>query len=202
MNATETPVLTVLHIGCGRRKGQDAAGVKLHNRDGSDYAGEVKWLDLDGNPSVNPDVLCTLGVDPLPLPDDSVDLVLASHVLEHIGELGKTEGWFYCWQELYRVMKGGGQVQFECPYATSVWAWADPTHIRGITEYTFLYLNQDAYLVGGSIPDYRPPFDFVLSNVQLREDTGNAEVRVKEQYSFINGILTARKPFRPYWERT
>jgi hypothetical protein len=54
--------------------------------------------------------------------------------------------------------------------------------------------------VGGAIPDYRPPFDFVLSDVRLRPDGGNPDVREKEAISFINGTLTARKPLQPYWE--
>jgi SAM-dependent methyltransferase len=195
------PAFTVLHLGAGRRKTPEDIGFKLTGTDGSAYGGELKWLNLDGNASVNPDVLCWLGKDPIPLPDNSVDLVIAFHVIEHIGDIGKTEEWFYFWQEIYRVMKPGARLQFECPYATSIWAWADPTHVRAISEYTFIYLNQDAYTVGGSIPDYRPPFDFQLGEVRLRPDPVNDDVREKEAISFINGVLTARKPLNPYWER-
>jgi SAM-dependent methyltransferase len=200
LQAGET--LTMLHLGCGRRKSPEDIGFSLVGKDGQPYAGKMKWVNLDGNPSVEPDLVCVLGVDPIALPDDSVDMVIAHHVIEHIGEIGKTEAWFYFWQELYRVMKPGGRVQFECPYATSIWAWADPTHIRAISEYTFLYLNQDAYTVGGSIPDYRPPFDFVLTDTRLRPDPINEGVRAMEQASFINGVLVARKPLNPYWERS
>lgn len=195
-------VLTVLHLGAGRRKTAADIGFELKAQDGTPYPGTVRWLNLDGNPTVNPDVLCWLGRDPIPLDDNTVDLVIAHHVIEHIGEIGKVEAWFYFWEELYRVMKNGARVQFECPYATSIWAWADPTHIRAISEYTFLYLNQDAYTVGGSIPDYRPMFDFALGDVRLRPDAINEDVRQKEAISFINGTLTARKPLNKYWERT
>lgn len=194
--------LTVLHLGCGRRKSAADLGMEFKVGDNLDepYTGTVTWLNLDGNPDVMPDVLCVLGRDHIPLPDNSVNLVVAQHVIEHIGEIGKTEAWFYFWEELYRVMKPNGRVQFECPYHTSLWAWADPTHVRPISEYTFLYLNQDAYTVGGSIPDYRPKFDFQLMTWQLRPDS-NADVRAKEAASHINGILVARKPLNPYWER-
>lgn len=195
------PALTVLHLGCGRRKTAADIGFELKAADGSLYDGKVTWLNLDGNPTVEPDLVCVLGRDAIPLDADSVDLVIAHHVIEHIGEIGKIEAWFYFWEELYRVMKPNARVQFECPYANSIWAWADPTHIRAISEYTFLYLNQDAYTCGGSIPDYRPPFDFVLSDVRLRPDPINDDVRMKEAVSFINGVLIARKPFNPYWTR-
>ncbi len=177
-----------------------ASGLSLNTESGP-YPGEITWIDLDGNPTVNPDVLCVLGVDPIPLEDNSVDVALASHVIEHIGEIGKVEGWFYFWQELYRVLKPNGRVQFECPYFSSCWAWADPTHIRAISVETFIYLNQDAYTVGGSIPDYRPQFDFLLAQHALRADSGNAEIAAREEASFINGTLVARKPLNPYWER-
>jgi len=202
MSTTPAPALTVLHLGCGRRKGHAASGFALTiPGTGAPYPGAITWIDLDGNPDVTPDVVCVLGVDPIPLADDTVDFALASHVIEHIGEIGKVEGWFYFWEEVYRVLKPGGKVQFECPYYASCWAWADPTHIRAISTETFIYLNQDAYTVGGSIPDYRPPFDFELSNVHLRADEGNAEIAAREPVSFINGTLTARKPLNKYWER-
>jgi SAM-dependent methyltransferase len=192
--------VTILHVGCGRNKTPASIGMQMKRRDGSDYTGTVRWINLDGNPDVQPDIVCVLGRDRIALDDNSVDLVVAHHVIEHIGEIGKVAEWFFFWEDLYRVLKPGGQVQFECPYATSIWAWADPTHIRAISEYTFLYFNQDAYKVGGAIPDYRPPFDFVLSDVRLRPDGGNPDVREKEAISFINGTLTARKPLQPYWE--
>lgn len=192
--------MTVLHLGCGRRKTAADIGMEFADSQGVKYDGTITWINLDGNPTVEPDVLCWLGRDRIDLPDDSVDLVIAMHVIEHIGEIGKTEAWFYFWEELYRVLKPNGRVQFECPYWNSVWAWADPTHVRAISEYTFLYLNQEAYKVGGSIPDYRPKFDFQLMDWQLRPDC-NPEVKERENGSHINGILAARKPLNPYWER-
>jgi hypothetical protein len=97
-------------------------------------------------------------------------------------------------------MKPGAYVRFECPHSSSVWAWADPTHVRAINEYCFLYLNQDAYRSAGSaIPDYRPSFDFELVACEVIPDHTNPDVRAKEPISFIRGTLRARKPLRPYW---
>ena len=190
--------LTILHVGCGRRKTMAACGFELKNGD-DDYAGPVRWINLDGMASVEPDIVCQLGDDAIPMDDNSVDIALAHHVIEHVGVQGEIKQWFYFWAELYRVLKPNGRVLFECPYHTSLWAWADPTHVRPISEYTFLYLNQDAYRCGGSIPDYRPACDFVLSDWRLRPDTMNPDVMAKESASHMNGVLTARKPFRPYW---
>lgn len=195
--------LTILHLGCGRKKTLEAMGIhNLRLQDGSEYGGEVKLLNLDMLPHVKPDVLCEIGKDRIGLPSNSVDVVWAMHVLEHIGRQGEIAEWFKAWSELYRVLKPGGIVKFECPYFSSTWAWADPTHTRAISEMTFLYLNQDAYAAPNTaMPDYRPDFDFVTLNIEITPDHTNEEIRKREAVSFIRGTLQARKPLNPYWER-
>ena len=57
-------------------------------------------------------------------------------------------------------------------------------------------------LGSGSIPDYRPPFDFVLTAWTLKPDESNADIRAREgDTTYCAGTLVARKPLRPYWER-
>jgi hypothetical protein len=199
--SVETPVLTVLNLGCGRRRLASDYHVQTFDAGGKPVDVPVAWWHLDANPVVKPDLVCLLGRDPIPLPDNSVNLALAMHVLEHVGRQGETEAWFYFWQELYRVMQPSGRVQFECPHHTSVWAWADPTHSRAISREAFVYLNQDGYRHGGSIPDYRPPFDFVLTDWTLKPDATNPGIHdVEGETTYCAGTLVARKPLRPYWE--
>lgn len=193
------PPLTVLHLGCGRKKTLAALGLQMTEPDGSPTQRDVKLINLDRLADVEPDVLCELATDRIDLPDDSVDFVLALHVLEHIGVQGEIEGWFHFWTELYRVMKPNAVIRFECPHSSSVWCWADPTHVRAINQYVFTYLNQDNYTIKGSaIPDYRPHFDFVVAApFELIPDHTNPDNT--EPIAFIRGTLMARKPFRPYW---
>jgi SAM-dependent methyltransferase len=196
---TSTDKMTLLVVGCGRRQ---ALSDYTPTRGGAPLTeDEVDLVTLDTNPHVNPRLLCTLGRDPIDLADNSVDLCIALHVLEHIGPAGDATAWFYTFEEQYRVLKPNAMIQFECPYYSSVWAWADPTHVRAISEYSFLYLNQDAYTCGGSIPDFRPACDFVLASWETKAD-GNPEVVALEgTRSHIHGRLVARKPFNPYWLR-
>ena len=200
MIETAVAPITVLHLGCNHKQTPQAIGLELKQADGSPVTAPIQMLNLDMNPAVAPDLLCELGKDRIDLPDDSIDLVVALHVLEHVGVQGQVKEWFACWEELYRVMRPGARLNFECPYHTSVWAWADPTHVRPISEMTFLYLNQDAYRSPGSaIPDYRPKCDFQLVACQKTKDHTNPEIAAAEAVSFISGTLMARKPFQPYW---
>lgn len=190
---------TVLILGCGRK--QDIARYGLMNGTTPLTAEDVNFLTLDGDASVNPTLVCDLGNTPIPLPEDSVDLAVALHVLEHIGVQGDTRQWFSFWEDLYRVLRPGGVLQLECPLHSSVWAWADPTHVRGISEYTFLYFNQDSYRHKDSaIPTYRIRADFEPIGWQRLPDGGNADVREVETHSMLQGRLRARKPFKGWWE--
>jgi SAM-dependent methyltransferase len=196
---SERPV--VLAVGCGLKQRVEDYGLRLGGPGAPPTrADEVTLVTLDADPRVRPQIVCELGRDRIALPDDSVDLILAMHVLEHIGRQGEIEAWFHAWGELYRVAKPDARLEFECPYFSSLWAWADPTHTRAISEMTFLYLDQDAYRRPGSaIPRYRPPCDWMIVGLNLRPDVTNPEVRAREPVSFLHGVLRARKPFAPWW---
>lgn len=193
--------MKVLHLGCGRKK-IDAADLFAYvGLQGMDTA-DVEILHLDADRRLSPDLVCELGVDPIPLPDDSVDLVIAWHVLEHIGTQGQSAGWFRFWEDLYRVLTPDGWLYAECPHYTSIWAWSDPTHTRAISEHSFLFFNQDSYRIPGSmISPYRIDCDFQWAGiggmdkgwvlVPDAQDVRNTSLRF---------ALSARKPLRPWWE--
>jgi SAM-dependent methyltransferase len=67
---------------------------------------------------------------PLPLADDSVDLVLASHALEHLSDLMATL------KEIYRICKHGAQVCIVAPYYQQRLNFANPYHRQAFNEHT------------------------------------------------------------------
>jgi ubiquinone/menaquinone biosynthesis C-methylase UbiE len=79
-----------LNLGCG-----------LHHPEG--------FINIDINPKVNPDIIAD--VSKLSYEDNTVDKILASHIIEH----------FFVWKipeilkEWYRVLKVSGVIQIECP---------------------------------------------------------------------------------------
>lgn len=192
----DAPALQVLHLGCGR-KGRNVAYV-------TEPIASVQSLDAD--PFLKPDLLCRLGQDPIPLPDNSIDVAVAVHVLEHIGHQGETSEWFAFWEDLYRVLKPAGELRFESPMYDSVWCWADPTHTRALSPQALLYFSQDSYRIPNtSISPYRIHCDFEPKAVDghspfrgLRDS--NPEIAEVERVSHFSGIMVAKKPFRGWWE--
>jgi SAM-dependent methyltransferase len=189
----------ILHVGCGRKQLAPTALMQTVGLSVDVSGATVTHLDRD--PALGPDVVCDLGVDTIPLPDDSVDLVIAFHVLEHIGRQGESTAWFKAFEELYRVLKPGGLIYGECPYYTSIWAWSDPTHTRAVSEHSFVFFNQDAYRREGSpISPYRIAADLPFvgmggmpSGFRVIESPSDA----RDQS--LRFSLTARKPLRAWW---
>jgi predicted SAM-dependent methyltransferase len=73
-----------------------------------------------------PDVVFDLETGSWPFPDNSVDKILAHHVLEHIDDL------IHVMKEMYRVMRVGAKAHIRVPHPRSDYFLADPTHVRPI----------------------------------------------------------------------
>lgn len=89
------------------------------------------YLNLDNDSNSNPDYVVNLENDILPFDDDSVDGVIAHHVLEHLGD-----GFFHCVKELYRVCKHGTIIDVRVPHPKHDTFLIDPTHKRVILPHT------------------------------------------------------------------
>lgn len=86
------------------------------------------FVSCDYDPLANPDYCFNLEKDPFPFDDNSVEIVVAHHVLEHLGE-----GYFHCLKELYRVCKHGAILDVVVPFHRNDYFFNDPTHRRAIT---------------------------------------------------------------------
>lgn len=95
---------------------------------------------LDIRPEGAPDILHDLNITPYPLPDNSFDLVVCLHVLEHVRELVAAT------TEIHRVLKPGGLLYVEAPYFSSVHSFTDPTHVHAFTSRSFDYYVEESLL--------------------------------------------------------
>ncbi len=79
----------------------------------------------------NPDVRHDLETFPWPWPDNSVQLVILNHCLEHLGE---TVGlYFRIFQEMYRICAPQAVINIAVPHPRHDDFLNDPTHMRCIT---------------------------------------------------------------------
>lgn len=94
-------------------------------------AGDTKldgYVTLDYDLNSNPDYQLDIEKDRFPFEDNTVEAVVAHHILEHLGE-----GYFHCLQEIYRVCKHGAIVDIRVPHPRHDSFLADPTHRRPVT---------------------------------------------------------------------
>lgn len=75
----------------------------------------------------------------IPLPDNSVGVLHASHVIEHLKDPVKTMS------EIHRVLAHGGWAFIEVPSTDGRGAFQDPTHVSFWNENSFLYYT-NSYL--------------------------------------------------------
>jgi hypothetical protein len=86
------------------------------------------FLNCDYDPLSNADYIFDLEHDRYPFEDNTIEAVIAHHVLEHMGE-----GFFHCMKEVYRICKHGATVDIRTPHHRHDHFLIDPTHRRAIT---------------------------------------------------------------------
>lgn len=97
------------------------------------YTGYIS-LDLRDTADIKADLN-----DGIPLPDNSVGVINASHILEHLHDKTKIMG------EIHRVLAHGGWAFIEVPSTDGRGAFQDPTHVSYWNQNSFLYYT-DKYL--------------------------------------------------------
>jgi predicted SAM-dependent methyltransferase len=104
---------------------------------GSGYKRYSDFLNVDHDPLTQPDFLADLENLKLPIEDNSVEYIMAHHVLEHIGP-----GFFDLMKEIYRVCKHDAIIDIKVPHHRSDVYFMDPSHVRPITIDTMLLFSK------------------------------------------------------------
>jgi len=107
-----------LNLGCGNKKIDSYTGVDFICND-------------------NVDIVHDLNLFPYPFGDGTIDEILMDNVLEHLNDL------IAVMEELDRILKPGGILKINVPYAKSDGAFKDPTHKHFFTERTFQYFSEN-----------------------------------------------------------
>jgi len=104
----------VLNIGCGFAK---FSAKNVTNMDGYDIC--------------SPDVVWDLNKTPLPFEDNTFDLILANHILEHVDK------WWECFVDMGRILKNGGVIEIWLPGSGNDSQWGYRDHVQMINHYSF-----------------------------------------------------------------
>ena len=124
----------ILDLGCGMNKIEGSIGVDKSFSSSADVIADIYYL---------------------PFKENSIDLVIARFVLEHLDEPIKA------FNEIHRVLKRGGRLRAIVPHAFGRDAIENPTHK------SFYTLNTILYFCGGA-PKYYSVKKFKLSFYKLR----------------------------------
>lgn len=89
------------------------------------------YLNVDKMAECAPDAVVDIERLPWPWPDDSVEEVVMSHVLEHVGR--DTDVYLGIMKELWRVCRRGARVRITVPHPRHDTFLDDPTHVRAVT---------------------------------------------------------------------
>lgn len=89
------------------------------------------FVNVDAFAECAPDQVVDLETFPWPWPDNSVELALFNHSLEHMG--GEVRMFLGIMKELYRVCEPDARVQIAAPHPRSENFIGDPTHVRIVT---------------------------------------------------------------------
>lgn len=89
----------------------------------------------------NVDYVVDLENEPLPLPNEMFNSCYTGSTFEHIKNIDNFVN------EVSRVLKGGGDFFIHVPYAKSIGAFQDPTHVRFFTLLTMDYFAQNSTMV-------------------------------------------------------
>ncbi len=163
-----------LDIACGKNKKPGFIGVDI-------------W---DGA-----DIVANLEKFPWPFEDNSVDAIFCSHYIEHTPDLISFAN------ELHRILKVGAKAEIIAPYYSSIRAWQDPTHLRAISENTFLYFNKgwreinrlDHYPI---VSDFDFEYSYIIDPAWRGKNDDELKFAIKHYInvvSDIHTILTKRK---------
>lgn len=147
------------------------------------------FVNIDILPLPKVDIVWDLENTPWPLPDESVLMATASHVLEHINP---HKGVFInVMNEIWRVLKPEAQFAFVVPHASSHGYAQDPTHCNMINETTMHYFDPDpeGKTMGGQLYNFYRPKPWRIIK-QYFNPEGNLEVLLEKRIEDPNyGVM-------------
>lgn len=138
----------------------ESAGIRLDIGCGANK--QEGFVGLDMQPLEGVDIVWDVNLHPWPLPDGCALVAMCSHLVEHIPPCIVTaEGtrWPFLefMDEVWRILRPGGEFAISCPHGFSSGFLQDPTHCNPINEATWAYFDPEEPRTQGLLYGfYRP----------------------------------------------
>lgn len=154
-----------LDIGCGANKTPGFVGMDMRPLEGVDIVQDVTQ-------------------QPWPLPDESVLCAVASHLVEHIPP--HNFGFINFMNEVWRIMKVGGEFAMALPHGSSQGYLQDPTHCNPCNEATWSYFDPEEPNTGGMLWQIYKPKPWKIKHLTW-SPAANIEVVLVKRAEVTNG---------------
>jgi len=141
---------------------------------GSGNKHEPGYLRLDKAEFVDPDILCDLEVDGIPLPDSSVDEVRMIAVLEHCRDV------IPVLNEIWRVCKDGASVHIAVPHWSCDDHHGDPTHKSTFTEASASYWDKRSLHYTNTDYGVKCAFDVLATEIEYHPSFHSMPIPMQE----------------------
>ncbi|MFH1398957.1 MAG: methyltransferase domain-containing protein [Candidatus Woesearchaeota archaeon] len=145
-----------LDLACGNNKKPGFIGMDISTDTQADIICDLSrfpWKLYSNKWSAPEGILDEIDNGILIFKDSSVGEFFCSHYIEHTKDIKSFM------EEVYRILIPKGKVTFIAPYYSSIRAFQDYTHVRPISESTFLYFNQ-RWLEANSLQHYNVNCNF------------------------------------------
>jgi len=137
---------------------------------------QVGFVVMNSEPGPAVDICHDLEKYPYPIPDNSVDMLVAPDLVEHLNPHNK--GFIKFMDECWRILKINGQFLIATPYAGSTAYFQDPTHCNPCNEATWYYFDPMKF-DGALYRIYKPkPYRIVKA---AWVQSGNMEVLLEKR---------------------
>lgn len=177
-----------LDVGCGANKqGKDWVGMDYRAMDGVDIVwdiGKFPWPIADETFDLAATSHVLEHINPMPV-DPRITglaqmlldkkLVSQKDIDKYVGEIAPGPVFMRFMDEVWRILKVGGEFLCAFPYAGSPGFWQDPTHINAINETTFDYFDPKGPFSNGGLWSIYKPKPWYLK-INTWHVVGNMEV--------------------------
>jgi len=158
--------------------------VRLDIACGKDKAEVFTGIDMAGDA----DIVHDLFTFPWPIDDRAVTEARCIHFVEHIPhwrpDYGTKDGWWWFWDEVYRITEPGALVTVQHPFLNTSRAFWDPTHTRYIPAETWSYLDA-TWRRQQSLDHYPTVADFEIVTINGLGLAPDVQLRNHEAQAFM-----------------